>query len=99
MVLGIIYGVLDAVIQIFILLMWIRLIVDFVRSARPGWRPSPFLLVVFSIVFAVTDPPVKLVRRVIKPVRFGSVSIDFAWTIVLIVAIVLGNLIAGLPRG
>ncbi len=99
MVLGIIYGVLDAFIQIFILLMWIRLIVDFVRSARPGWRPSPFFLVVFSIVFAVTDPPVKLVRRIIKPVRFGSVSIDFAWTIVLIAAIVLGNVIAGLPRG
>jgi len=80
--------------QFFILLMWIRLIVDFVRSARPGWRPGSFLLVLFSVMYAITDPPVKLVRRVIKPVRFGAVSIDFAWTIVLIVAIVLSNVVA-----
>jgi YggT family protein len=80
--------------QFFILLMWIRLIVDFVRSARPGWRPASVLLVLFSIMYAITDPPVKLVRRVIKPVRFGAVSIDFAWTIVLIVAIVLSNVVA-----
>jgi YggT family protein len=80
--------------QFFILLMWIRLIVDFVRSARPGWRPASVLLVLFSVMYAITDPPVKLVRRVIKPVRFGAVSIDFAWTIVLIVAIVLSNVVA-----
>lgn len=82
------------VLQFFILLMWIRLIVDFVRSARPGWRPASVLLVLFSVMYAITDPPVKLVRRVIKPVRFGAVSIDFAWTIVLIVAIVLSNVVA-----
>jgi YggT family protein len=80
--------------QIFILLMWIRLIVDFVRSARPGWRPSSIFLLLFSVMYTITDPPVKLVRRVIKPVRFGAVSIDFAWTIVLIVAIVLSNVVA-----
>ncbi len=98
MILGIIYDVIGVALQIFILMMWIRLIVDFVRSARPGWRPSPLFLVVFSVIYAVTDPPVKLVSRVIKPVRFGSVSIDFAWTIVLIVAIIVSNVVVSLPR-
>jgi YggT family protein len=56
------------------------------------------LLVLLSIVFAITDPPLKVVRRVIRPVRFGAVSIDFAWTIVLIVAFIVSNIVAGLGR-
>jgi YggT family protein len=90
--------VLFYLIQFFILVMWIRLILDFVRSARPTWRPQGFLLVLLSIVFAITDPPLKVVRRVIRPVRFGAVSIDFAWTIVLIVAFIVSNIVAGLGR-
>jgi YggT family protein len=94
-----IFGVIvyDAL-QFFILLMWIRLIVDFVRSARPGWRPARVLLVILSVVYAITDPPVKLVRRVVRPVRFGQVSIDFAWTIVLLAAIILSNVIGTFAR-
>jgi len=37
----------------------------------------------------VTDPPLKLVRRVVKPIRFGGAQLDFAWSIVLILSIVL----------
>ncbi|MEN9751993.1 MAG: hypothetical protein RLZZ600_1040 [Actinomycetota bacterium] len=85
--------------QIFTLLMWIRLIVDFIRSAKPGWRPVSVLLVLLSIVYAITDPPIKLVRKVVRPVRFGAVSIDFAWTIVLIAVILLSTIIAIYARG
>lgn len=41
-----------------------------------------------NFVFSVTDPPLKVVRRVIKPVRFGAVALDFAWTVVLLLAII-----------
>jgi YggT family protein len=42
-----------------------------------------------SIVLGITDPPLKLARRFIKPVRLGAVAIDFAWTVVLLVAVIL----------
>lgn len=92
-------SILYYLLQIFILVMWVRLILDFVRSARPTWRPRGFALVLLSLVFTITDPPLKVVRKVIKPVRFGAVSIDFAWTIVLIFAFILSNVVAGLGRG
>ena len=95
---AIVGDILFYLLQIFILVMWVRLILDFVRSARPTWRPAGPLLVLLSIVFVITDPPLKLVRKVIKPVRFGAVSIDFAWTIVLIVAFILSNVVAGIGR-
>jgi YggT family protein len=74
---------------VFVLLMWVRLIVEWVRAVRPKWRPAGIALVVAEAAFAVTDPPVKLVRRVVKPVRFGGAAIDFGWSIVFILTLVL----------
>jgi len=74
---------------IFIVLMWVRLILDWVRVLQPRWRPTGPLLIVAELCFAVTDPPIKVVRRVVKPIRIGGAVLDFAWSIVLIVCLVL----------
>jgi len=84
--------------QIFVICLWGRFILDIARMARPDWRPRGFWLVIFSSVYAVTDPPLKLVRRVVKPVRMGPIALDLAWTIVLIAAIILMSAAAGLAR-
>jgi YggT family protein len=81
---------------LFILFMWVRLILDWVRALQPRWRPRGALLVIAEATFAVTDPPLKLVRRVVKPIRFGGAQLDFAWSIVLIVGLVLLYLIGPL---
>jgi YggT family protein len=51
---------------------------------------------VSEIIFTVTDPPLKLLRRYIKPVSFGAISLDFAWTLLVLGVIVLRNLVLGL---
>lgn len=81
--------VVFAALGIFILFMWVRLILDWVRALQPRWRPKGALLVVAEACFAVTDPPLRLVRRVVKPIRIGGAQLDFAWSIVLIVGLVL----------
>jgi YggT family protein len=73
-----------------------RLILDLLISLRPGFRPKSLLLPVSEIIFTVTDPPLKFLRRFIKPVRFGSISLDFAWTLLVLVVILLRNLALGL---
>jgi YggT family protein len=88
--------VVFAALGVFIILMWVRLILDWVRALQPRWRPAGALLVVAEVCFSVTDPPLKLVRRVVKPIRLGGAQLDFAWSIVLIVGIVLLYLIAPL---
>ena len=84
--------------SIFILVMWVRLILDFVVNFNRGWRPSGFGLVLAEVVFTITDPPIKFVRRFVPPVRFGGVALDFSWTIVMLVAIVLSYVASGLLR-
>jgi YggT family protein len=45
-------------------------------------------LVISGVIYTLTDPPLKFVRRFIKPVRIGQIALDFGWTVVMLVAIV-----------
>lgn len=80
----------------FVILMWLRFVFDWVRVLRRQWRPRGFVLMVAEAAFTVTDPPIKLVRRILPPVRIGAVQLDFAWSIVLLVCIVLMVVVGGI---
>jgi YggT family protein len=84
------------VLQIYFYLLIARLFLDLLISFRPGFRPKGLLLPLSEIVFTVTDPPLKFLRRFIKPVRFGAISLDFAWTLLVLAVIVLRNLVVSL---
>jgi len=90
-VLQIIHGAL----WIFIALMWIRFVVDWVQVFARSWTPTGFLLVVLELVYSATDPPIKALRRVIPPLRIGTVSIDLSFIIVMIAAYLLLSIIGG----
>ena len=86
---GLLATVVFVALVVFLALMWVRLILDWTRALRPKWRPTGPLLILAEACFAVTDPPLKFVRRVVKPVEIGGAKLDFAWSIVLIVCVVL----------
>jgi YggT family protein len=76
--------------------MFARFIVDFIMSVNRGWRPPAILMPVVDFAFTITDPPLKFVRRFVRPVRLGVVALDLAWTIVLIAALFLQRLVVSL---
>jgi len=92
-------SVLATIVYFALLIFWLfmlaRLVIDLVRLFARRWRPQGAGLVLAEAVYAVTDPPIKLVRRVIPPVRFGSVALDLAWTIVALVVLVLMTIAGG----
>jgi YggT family protein len=49
-----------------------------------SWRPSGFALVIAEIVYTITDPPLKALRRVIPPLRIGQVSLDLSFLVLII---------------
>ena len=49
-----------------------------------GFRPSGAMLVIFEIVFTITDPPMRLLRRFIPPLRLGGVAIDLSFLLLFI---------------
>lgn len=87
--------------QILILLLWLffilligRLVLDYVQMFARSWRPRGPLLVVAEVVYTITDPPLKALRKVIPPLRLGSISLDLSF-LVLIVLVNIGIWLAG----
>jgi YggT family protein len=73
----------------FIALLWVRFIVDWVQVFARSWSPHGILLVILEVVYSVTDPPIKALRRVIPPIRIGNFALDLSFLIVLVGAYVL----------
>jgi len=85
--------ILHGLLWAFIALLWIRFIVDWVQVFARSWSPSGPLLVVLEFVYSVTDPPIKALRKVIPPLRIGSVALDLSFIIVLVAAYLLLNVV------
>jgi YggT family protein len=66
-----------------------RLILDLARQVNPSWRPRKAGLAAGSVVYALTDAPLKVIRKVIRPIRIGGMMLDFSWTVLLIVVMML----------
>jgi YggT family protein len=81
--------VIEIVLWVFIAFLWIRFVVDWVQVFARQWVPRGALLVGLEGVYSTTDPPIKALRRVIPPLRIGSISLDLSFLIVLIAAYVL----------
>ncbi len=81
--------VIEGLLWFFIVLLWVRFIVDWVQVFARSWTPGGPLLVVLEIVYSATDPPIKALRRVIPPLRLGSIVLDLSFLIVLVGAYVL----------
>lgn len=82
-------SVIEIVLWVFIALLWVRFVVDWVQIFARSWVPSGVMLVLLEGVYSATDPPIKALRRVIPPLRIGSISLDLSFLIVMIAAYVL----------
>jgi YggT family protein len=85
--------VIEGLLWFFIALLWIRFIVDWVQVFARSWSPRGVLLVLLEVVYSITDPPIKALRKVIPPLRIGSVALDLSFIIVLVAAYLLLNVV------
>ena len=61
-----------------------------------NWTPRGRLLVLLELIYTVTDPPLRLLRRVIPPLRIGQVSFDLAFLILLLGTNILISVVRGI---
>lgn len=88
--------VLVALLYLFLLLLIGRLILETLQQFARSWRPKGALLVLAEITYTLTDPPVKLLRRVIPPVRVGTVALDLSFTVLFFVVVVAISVVRSL---
>ncbi|HEY0119565.1 MAG TPA: YggT family protein [Cellulomonas sp.] len=81
--------ILSLVVVLFLIFLLARAVLDWVQVFARDWRPKGASLVVAEAVYTVTDPPLKLLRRVIPPLRLGTVSLDVAYMVLFAICWVL----------
>lgn len=82
------------VLWVFVLVLLARFILDFVQMLARSWRPQGFVAVLCEGLYTVTDPPLRLVRGVIPPVRLGGAMLDLSPMILLIGIYILQIIVA-----
>jgi YggT family protein len=87
-------SVLHTALTIFWVILIIRLIMEWVMAFARSFRPSGPLAVALEIVYTVTDPPLKALRRIIPPLRLGQISLDLAFIVLFILVTVLRGVVA-----
>ena len=81
--------VLYIVILIFLYVLFARIVMGMVMSFGRRWRPGRGAAAALEVVWSVTDPPLKALRRVIPPLRLGTVSLDLASIVLLVIVFLL----------
>jgi YggT family protein len=79
---------------VFLLLLIFRLVMDYVFMFARGFRPQGLLAMALEVAYSATDPPLKAVRRVLPPLRLGTVSIDLGFFVVFVVTSILMSVVA-----
>jgi YggT family protein len=84
--------VLYWILFVFWLFLTARVVVELVRAFAREWRPAGGVAVTLETIYTVTDPPVRLVRRLIPMVRIGGVGLDLSIMVLLLVVFILMRL-------
>lgn len=70
----------------FLVLLIARLVLDWARTAAEG---PHWVRRARALTHTGTEPVIAPVRRVLRPVRVGEISIDLAFTAVFVVVLIL----------
>jgi YggT family protein len=81
--------VVYVLLYVFLLTLFARFVMSWVLAYGRRWQPGRGAAAALESVWTVTDPPLKALRRVIPPLRIGSVSIDLAALVLLVMLYVL----------
>ncbi|PQZ60469.1 MULTISPECIES: YggT family protein [unclassified Microbacterium] len=86
-------SIVHLVLLLYVFVLFARLILDYIPMFNREWRPKGFGLVAAEAVYTLTDPPIRFFRRIIPPLRIGSLSLDFGFTLTLLIVLILMNVV------
>lgn len=87
MVFTIVRLVIDWIIDAYITVLFVRMILDWVSVLAPRWYPKGVVASLINVVYQLTEPPLRWLRRYIRPIPMGPISMDVSF-IVLYTALV-----------
>lgn len=85
--------ILRFLISAYILILIIRMILDWV-AILGNWRPSGAMAEFVNIIYSLTEPPLRFLRQYIKPLPLGGISLDIAFIVLYFILIVAERVVA-----
>ena len=89
-------SVVGTVAWIFLIFLIARFVFDYVFLFARDYTPTGVVLVLVETIYTVTDPPIKLLRRFIPPLRLGPVALDLSVLVLFILTYVVIYIVAPL---
>ena len=86
--------ILATILFVYQLVFFARIVLDLLQIFARSWQPRGPVLVIAEGIYSLTDPPLRLLRRFIPPVRLGGVALDFSFLLLLIVLQILISLLS-----
>ena len=86
-------AVLSLALDLYFLVLIARLIIDWALAVNRAWTPSGTSARMIGLIYRVTDPPLRFLRRFLPPVRMGPISFDIAFLALFIAVGILQRLI------
>ncbi len=74
-------ALINSLLGLFLYVLLGRVIIEYIMMFSRTWQPRGFVLALVDLVFQVTDPPMRFVRRYVPPLRFGQVSLDIGFLV------------------
>ena len=81
--------ILNGVVLLYVIVLFARLVLEWIPVFNREWRPRGVLLVLAEAVYTITDPPIRFFRRILPPVRLGPVALDLGFALTMILCFVL----------
>lgn len=91
-------SVVNNLLFVYLLILLARLVLEYIPVFNREWRPKGFGLVLAEVVYTLTDPPLRLFRRLIPPLRIGPVALDLGFPLTMIVIAVLLSITGVIAR-
>ena len=73
--------VINLLLDAYITVLFIRMILDWVFMLAPQWRPGRIAGDIIHLVYDLTEPPLRWLRRYIPPLPLGPIAIDLSFIV------------------
>lgn len=91
--LALVAWILYSILSLYFLVILIRVVLDWVQVFARQWRPTGVVLVAANAVYALTDPPLKWIRKAVPVLRMGAVGIDLSFLVLIFAIMIIQRLL------
>lgn len=89
MIIPLLRYILVTLINTYLLVLFIRMILDWALVLMPRWYPRGVVATLIRVIYALTEPPLRWLRRYIHPLPMGRIQLDVSFMVLYFLLILI----------